>query len=344
MAGKTKFIMLAVALVTFGSAITYNIITAGQESTDDATLETNVVTLAPKVSGYITELTVQDNQQVKKGDVIARIDQTDYLIAEESAEAALASAKAKLGVAEENHKVTEISAPSDLEAAQAQVNSAQATWENAAKTLKRMKSLTDLARSKQQLDDAYAAERNALAALNDAQARLSTANMAPQTIAASEANIEELKAEVKKSEAELKMAQENLKNTEIIAPINGKITDRGVEVGNYVSPGQSLLSIVNDDVWVVANFKETQISNMKVGQKVKVEIDAYPDLDIEGHVDSIQSGTGARFSAFPPQNATGNFIKIVQRVPVKIALEHHDVDSSIALGPGLSVIPTVYTK
>ena len=131
-------------------------------------------------------------------------------------------------------------------------------------------------------------------------------------------------------------------DTKIVAPFDGRITSRGVVAGNYVQPGQNLLSLVGNTFWVIANFKETQLTDMKAGQSVDIEVDAYPDLKLTGKVDSVQSGTGARFSAFPPQNATGNFVKIVQRVPVKITLDTPTL-TDVVLGSGLSVVPTVHT-
>ncbi len=341
----TKRNLLMIGIVTaaaLGSGVTYTA-QLGKESTDDAVLETQVVTISPKINGYIIDLAVKDNQMVHKGDLLAQIDPTDYKLALDKAGAALQSAKARVAASSENYEATRISAPSNLDAATARVQAAEATWNNAAKTLKRMKTLSDLARSKQQLDDAISAESNALAALNDAKAQLATAQTAPQTIASASAAKDELSAAVQEAEADVKMAEENLANTKIWAPIDGKITSRGAELGNYVQTGQNLMSVVSPDVWVIANFKETQIAQMKPGQSVDIDVDAFPDLDLHGRVDSIQSGTGARFSAFPAQNATGNFVKIVQRVPVKIVLDQTDTSEN-PLGPGLSVVPTVHTK
>jgi len=153
---------------------------------------------------------------------------------------------------------------------------------------------------------------------------------------------DENSALVKQAEADVAQAAKNLADTKIIAPFDGRITSRGVVVGNYVQAGQNLLSLVGNHFWVVANFKETQLTKMVAGQDVEIEVDAYPDLKLSGKVDSIQSGTGARFSAFPPQNASGNFVKIVQRVPVKITIDT-SIPSDVILGSGLSVTPNVHT-
>ena len=164
-----------------------------------------------------------------------------------------------------------------------------------------------------------------------------------KAIAAAQAVNHQLAAQLKQAEAELAQAENDLTNTRLIAPMNGKITNRSVERGNYVQPGQQLGALVSMEQWVVANFKETQLQHMRIGQPVAISIDAYPDQEFKGHVDSIQSGTGAFFSAFPPQNATGNFVKIVQRVPVKIVFDALP-DDIPAIGPGMSVAPTVYTR
>lgn len=340
---KRNVLMFGViAAAALASGATY-ISRMNTESTDDAVLETQVVTISPKVNGYIIDLAVKDNQMVHKGDLLAQIDPTDYALALDKARAALQSAKARVAASTEDYEAARISAPSSLDAATARVQAATATWDNAAKTLKRMKALSDLARSKQQLDDAVSAESNALAALNDAKAQLASAQTAPQTIASAGAAKDDLSAAVQQAEADVKMAEKNLADTKIIAPIDGKVTSRGAELGNFVQAGQNLMSLVSPDVWVIANFKETQIAHMKPGQTADIDVDAFPDLNLHGRVESIQSGTGARFSAFPAQNATGNFVKIVQRVPVKIIVDLPDT-GDVPLGPGLSVVPTVHTK
>jgi len=176
-----------------------------------------------------------------------------------------------------------------------------------------------------------------------AAAQTARAQTAPDAIAAAKANTEELVAQGKQAQADLAQAEKDLADTKILAPMDGIITNRGVERGDYVMPGQQLGSLVGNDIWVVANFKENQLKNMKPGQDVDMHVDAYPDLKLKGKIDSFQDGTGARFSAFPPENATGNFVKIVQRVPVKIVFTERP-DEKYVIGPGMSVEPTVDTK
>jgi membrane fusion protein (multidrug efflux system) len=206
-----------------------------------------------------------------------------------------------------------------------------------------MQRLSSEARSQEQLDQAVANEKAMRSNLEDAQAKLHSAQTAPKVIAQAEADRNKLDAQVKQAEADLAQAEIDLANTKIIAPIDGRITKRSVEHGNYVQPGEDLGSLVGNDLWVVADFKETQLRRMHPGQPVSIKIDAYPDTVFTGKVDSIQSGTGAFFSAFPPENATGNFVKIVQRVPVKIVFDPAP-DAALALGPGMSIVPTVNTE
>ncbi|MGB9153475.1 MAG: HlyD family secretion protein [Alphaproteobacteria bacterium] len=313
-----------------------------EESTDDAAISGHTVTVSAKVEGYVKTLNIDDNQQVKAGDVLLEIDPEDYITRRDHAQAALDAAKAAMQGSQNNEDTTVISAPSNLDAAQAQVNAAQANLDKAVDDLHRMQRLSNEARSQEQLEQAVANEKSMRANLESAQAKLRSAQTAPNTIAQAKNDRDQLAAQVQQAAADLAQAEIDLANTKIVAPIDGRITNRSVERGNYVKPGAPLASLVGNDLWVVANFKETQLKHMHAGQPVKIDIDAYPDTVFTGKVDSIQSGTGAYFSAFPPENATGNFVKIVQRVPVKITFDHAP-DAALALGPGISVDPTVDT-
>jgi len=339
---KLVKILLAVTLVAAGTGF-YLWLHRGEESTDDATIEAHVVTISPKVSGYVKKLYVLDNESVKAGDVLVEIDPADYVIRVDHAKALLEAAKAGYKASGHTLETTKISAPSNLDAAKAQLEAATANWNKAKNDLHRMQRLSNEARSREQLDSAVAAEKTARSNLEDARARLRSAETAPKVIASAKSNAEELGAQVKEAQAELAQAEKDLADTKIIAPMDGRITRRGVEQGDYVQPAQQLCSLVGSELWVVANYKETQLVHMKQGDRVAVHVDAFPDAKIEGKIDSIQSGTGSRFSAFPPENATGNFVKIVQRVPVKI-LFNAQPDGTLAIGPGMSVVPTVYTK
>ena len=323
-AKKQRFLGLAILLLLLGAA-GYWLLHRGQESTDDAAIDAHIVALAPKVGGYVVSLNVTDNQLVKKGDVIAEIDPRDYRIALERAQAELASAQAKLSGGGKSYASTQISAPLTVSSAQAQVDAAQAESIRAAKELQRLQKLSDAARSRQELDQAVATASSARSTLADAKARLASAQIAPNTVASAAASVEDLQAMVATAKANVDQAQKNLDDTKIIAPVDGRVTERHIEY------------------WVTANFKENQLVNIKPGQRVRIEIDAYSGVSYTGTVDSIQRGTGARFSAFPPENATGNFVKIVQRVPVKITFSAMP-DAALAIGPGMSVVPTIYTR
>lgn len=338
-----KLILIAVLLAGIIGGTYYWWHGRGKVSTDDATIEAHIIPIAPKVSGYVVELNVTDNQHVKKGDVILKIDPRDYQVALDQAQARLNNATATLAQRQHDLTATNVSAPSNLASAQSEVEGATADWNNAVITLKRYKALGTEATSRQSLDNAVATEARAKSNLENAKARLKAAETAPETIASSEETVKQIEADVAFARAALQKAQNDLNDTTLLAPADGRITRRSVEQGAFIQPGQQLTALVGDDVWVTANFKETQLEGMKPGQAVDIEIDAYPKHKFHGKVDSIQSGTGARFSLFPPENATGNFVKIVQRVPVKILFDQHPGEE-YPVGPGMSVVPKVHIE
>ena len=338
---KAKKPLIAGLIIALIAGI-YMFMHRGQESTDDAAIEAHIISISPKVPGYVAKLNIDDNQLVHTGDVLMEIDPTDYQIRRDRARANVDAAKAAVSSSTRNVETTRISAPSNLTGAQAQVSAAEANYTRAANDLKRMQKLGDEARSRQQLDEAIAAEQTAKSNLEDARARLLSAQTAPTPIAAAESNEKQLQAQVAQAEADLALAEKELADTKIVASEDGRITRKGAEQGDYVQTGQTLGYIVGSELWVIANFKETQLEHMKPGQKVDIDIDAYPDVHLNAKIGSIQSGSGVRFSAFPPENATGNFVKIVQRVPVKILFDTQ-ADPNLPIGPGMSVTPTVYT-
>lgn len=338
-----KFILVAILVAGIGFGVFDWISTRGQVETDDATIEAHVTPIAAKIPGYVVELNIDDNQHVKKGDVLLKIDPRDYQAAFDAAQAQLKAAESRLIAGQHNFASTSVSAPSNLESAQSQVTSAAAELKNAQQTLGRLQKLNDAARSRQSLEDAVSAEKQARANFEDANAKLKSAETAPDAIAASEAQVKELEAAVEEAKANLQKAQNDLDDTTVRAVEDGRVTRKNVELGAYVQAGQQLSTLVGDDAWVVANFKETQLDGMKKGDPVDIEIDAYKGQVFKGKVDSVQSGTGSRFSLFPPENATGNFVKIVQRVPVKILFDTHPGES-YPIGPGMSVVPTVHLQ
>lgn len=340
----TKFFKITiVVLLILGGVGIYYYSQRGEVSTDDAGIDGRTVVLSPKVQGYVKALNVQDNQLVKAGDILLEIDPADYIVRRDHAKAVLAAAQAAANASHSNLETATVSAPSSVDAAQAQVASAQATWEKTLADRQRMESLfTAGASAQQQLDQAVATEKAARSTLEQMRAGLHSANTAPSVIAAAKGTSEQLQAQVKQAEVDLTQAENDLANTKIIAPMDGRITNRSAEIGNYVQAGSQLASLVGTDLWVVANFKETQLEHMQPGQSVDIKIDAFPNVTLHGKVDSIQAGTGSHFSLFPAENATGNFVKIVQRVPVKIVFD--SLPATLHLGPGMSVVPTVHTE
>jgi membrane fusion protein (multidrug efflux system) len=327
---------VAVLVVALAAGVYYVRCVLPYESTDNAFIEGNVIPMASQVPGRVAELLVTDNQAVKPGDVILKIDPRDF-------EASLAQTRADLAAA--HSRVAQAKAQvnaSEAKVAQAQASVVAADAENqrAADDLKRYQSVDSTAVSKSAFD---AAQSQARAASANLEAARSQTKAAEADVALSVAGVETASAAVQQAEAKLRQAELNLSYTQVTAPEEGRVTRRVVEQGAYIQPGQSLMAIVPRHYWVIANFKEIQLTHMRVGQPVEVVVDAYPDRTFKGHVDSIQNGAGARFSLFPPENATGNYIKVVQRVPVKIVLDDMP-GNELALGPGMSVVPKVRVK
>jgi len=341
----SKFMkLITILLVVIAGAGGYYYLHRGEVSTDNAAIEGRTVVLSPKVQGYVKTLNIKDNQMVKAGDVLMEIDPTDYIIRRDRAKAALLAAEAAANASHNNLETTTVSASSNIDASAAQVASAQATWEKSLSDRQRMESLFAAgACSRQQLDQAIATEKADRSALDKLHADLRTAKTAPSVIAAAKDTGEQLLAQVQQAQADLAQAETDLGNTKITAPMDGRITKRSVETGNYVQAGQQLASLVGTELWIVANFKETQLDHMRPGQPVDICIDAFPSVKLRGRIDSFQAGTGSHFSLFPAENATGNFVKTVQRIPVKIVFDNPP-DATLPLGPGMSVIPTVYTE
>lgn len=304
------------------------------ESTDDAFIDGHIVYVAPRVAGRVLKLNVTDNQWVDAGTVIVEIDPADYIAAKDQAQAAQQQATSKVAQAQANLAV----AQADAQQMQADVLVAQANATNAQSDLQRFENLPAQARSKQQLDNAIAAEKTASATVIAKQKQAASAQAQVQ---AAQTTIDAARALVKSAQAQVEQANLNLQYTKVTAGQAGYITRRTVEAGDYVQVGQNLAAIVSKDVWVTANFKETQLTHMHKNDPATIKVDAYPGHEFKGHVDSIQAGTGAVFSLIPPENATGNYVKVVQRVPVKIVF---DDDSNLLLAPGMSVEPKVKVR
>ena len=327
---------IAAAAVAVAAGVYYFQFVLPYETTDDAFVEGHVTAIASQVPGRVAELLVQDNQQVNQGDLLVQIDPRDYEAKQAQAQANLTAAKSQLAQAKSQFSAAQATA----QEARAGLVAVEARASYAQTNLTRLTTIGVSGVSQDQIDAAGTQVRATAADVLVAGSKISAAD-AQVTVA--QANIATAEANIGQSEAAVRQAELNLSYTKVTAPETGRVTRRVVESGNFIQPGQSLLAIVPKNFWVVANFKETQLTRMHPGQPVAVEVDAYPQFEFKGHVDSIQNGAGARFSLFPPENATGNYIKVVQRVPVKIVLDDSP-ESELALGPGMSVVPKVRVK
>lgn len=338
---RRKIILTGVIAVLAVGAGVYWFMTRNEVETDDAFTAGRAITIAPHVSGYVTELLVNDNQFVRKGQLLARIDPRDWKAARDQAAAQVESAQASKNASDMMHMVAMLEFPGKLLQAKGQLEAAKAQEFKAQTDFRRQHVVERAATSQQDIDSARAALDAAKARVIAAQGAVQMAMPVQPNIQNAAIQISQEEAAVKTAQARLETANLNLEWTEIRAPHDGWISQRNLEQGNYVQQGQNILSIVEPEVWVVANYKETQITRMKPGQKVDIKVDAYPSLKVHGHIDSLQKGTGAQFSAFPPENATGNYVKIVQRVPVKILIDD-GLDPNQPLALGMSVVPTVH--
>lgn len=321
----------------------YNYLTIGRylESTDNAYVKADYTTVAPKVSGYISEVLVSDNQTVKAGDVLARIDDRDFRTALVAARANVASAQANV----DNLDARLTLQQSIIAQSQANVTSSEANLKFAK---------VDYARYQHLMKTGFGAAQRAQqteATLQEKSAQLlrDTAGVvaARKTVDVLLSEMAKATADLSHAEALAQQAELNLSYTNIIAPVDGTVGARALRVGAFVQAGTQLMAVVPlNAVYVVANFKETQLTHIRSGQPATISVDGYPDIELKGHVDSVSPASGLEFALLPPDNATGNFTKIVQRVPVKILIDQ-DSDASALTGllrPGMSVEPTINTK
>lgn len=304
-------------------------------TTDNAYVQGDITAIAPKVSGYVTEVLVQDNQAVAAGTVLVRIADEDFRAQRDRATAAVAQVRAAI----ENLARRKDLQRAVVREAEASSQMVQADLELAERQFGRTSRLVETgATSIRVHDSAVADQSRTRAALQRSQAAITAAR---EQTAVLESETGQLAARLAEAQAGLALAEIALSETVIRAPVAGVVGNRRVRVGEFVRPGGSLLSIVPvENVWVVANFKETQISRMSVGQPAEVSVDGYPDARVRGTIDSLSPGSGAAFSLIPPDNATGNFVRVVQRVPVKIRLDRENTLLG-RLVPGMSVDVTV---
>lgn len=420
------FAVLLIVGLFFG--VRYYLHARTHTSTDDAFIDGEVIQISPKVSGHVLKLYIHENQRVKQGDLLAEIDDRDFVTKVEQAKANLQEAQSRENEARTNTELTRAStsagvqqassgvqgarsgvrsaqaavvmargkveqsragittAQANLRQAEAQVAAAQAEATRANTDLQRYEQLYQLDEiSRQQLDQATATARtananleaartraaaaqaqitearaaeqsavgnvqqaesqvsNAEAQVGEASGRLAAANTAPKQVAVSQSRVQTASATIEQARAALQQAELELSYTKIYAPEDGVVTHKSVNEGQFLQVGQAMMALVTGDIWVTANFKETQLDDLQPGQPVEIKIDAYSSHVFKGHVDSIQRGSGARFSMMPPENATGNYVKVVQRVPVKILFDEQP-DPQLAIGPGMSVEPDVKIK
>jgi membrane fusion protein (multidrug efflux system) len=343
-----KNIIIAVLIL---SALSYGIYkyvhSLSHESTDDAQIEKNMNPIIPRVMGYITKVNIKDNDYVKKGDTLFTIDNNDYIVKLEDAKAALIAAQGNFEVS----KADVGSALASVSVSDANVQSAGGNIETAKIRLGR--ATNDFERyenlyknhsiTKQQYEQALAAKQEAESQLRILQQQQKASAFQKSVIIAksnvSNKQTEVASANIKRAEAMLAAAKLNLSYTVVTAAIDGQVSKISIQPGQLVQPGQALFYIINNqEAWVIANFKETQLDKMKMGQKVTVKVDAYPDTDFQGELTSFSPATGSKFSLLPPDNATGNFVKTIQRLPVKISLNaSNDPEKIKLLRPGMNV-------
>jgi membrane fusion protein (multidrug efflux system) len=400
---KTILFRIVFAAIVIGAAIYgYNYWKAAEnvETTDDAQVDGSIYAISPRVTGHVVEVLVTDEQPVKAGDVLVRLDPKDFEIAVTKARADLSDAIASFQSLRTDVPITSLTTQSTLTGAksarldasaalsgaeqqlglararlvtaEANVRVAEANFTKASQDVTRYKQLVDKDEiSKQQYDQAVATAEAARATLDSekamvgeaqqsiavaekgidqararvaqADAQIDSAMTGPQQVKVTEARAQSAAAKVEQQKAALEQAELNQQYTTIVAPAAGIVAKKNVEVGNNVSAGQQLMALVPlDDIYITANFKETQLRNMRVGQPVTIKVDAY-DRDYKGKVTRIAGASGARLSLLPPENATGNFVKVVQRIPVRIELDPGENQDHL-LRPGMSVLPTVRVK
>ena len=388
--GRLKRLALIGFLAIFAAGgAGYYLWSQGRVSTDDAFVQGHIHPISSRVAGYVTQVLVDDNQEVKKGQVLLTLDRTDYEVALASAQAALAESEAtltslELGVplrlSQTDQRVraaraalatlrqnlaasqrTVLAVEEDLRRNQAltrlaslelgRIRILRAKKAVAQASLDKAQTSYETARAQEQAArdrrDVALKQRDALQAdLERVKASIVLAATGQDQATIQSRQVDAQKARVKLAQARVKQAELNLGYTEVKAPAHGRITLKSVEAGQMVSPGQSLMAVVPMDpaeLWIVANYKETQLSKVRPGQRVSIKVDTYPDVELQGRVGSVMAGTGAAFSLLPPENATGNYVKVVQRIPVKILLDKPKDAPGPILRVGMSVVPTIFT-
>ena len=336
-------ILIAVVIVLVIGGTLYYLHARQYESTDDAFVDAHIVRIAPQVAGTLVSVANIDNRHVEPGRLLAVIEPSGPQA--QVAEARANVVQAQAGVQQALAQVSAALASRDQAAAQARVPLASAI--KASQDLDRYQALLRLdptAVAGQQIDQARATARSTAA---DAAAARRQVDAAEAQVTVATRQVKAAEAVVAARRAAVDQANVTINDLRLTAPVAGQVVNRQVNVGSYVGPGTQLMAIVPDKMWVTANFKETQLQRMRIGQPVDIHVDAYPTVKFTGHVDSIQRGAGQAFALLPPQNATGNYVKVVQRVPVRIEFDRHDGSPDprrYPIGPGMSVVPTVKVR
>jgi membrane fusion protein (multidrug efflux system) len=349
---RPKFIIIGgiiLVVLTFVGLLWYQH-TESNESTNDAFIDAHNVPVSPQVAGQVLQVPVNDNQVVKQGDLLLQIDPSTLNAVLAQAKSSLALNEAKLQVATldfTNAQAQLISTQAIEAQAHAQASAVESEARRAEADVARGRQLrTNNVISPEEFDHlvsaANAARANFEAARKQVLAQHSRVVEATNQVASAQAQITAARAQIADAQAAVERAQIDVSHTTITSPMGGRVTRKSIERGTYVQVGQQLMTLVPEQLWISANFKETQLRYMRPGQEVKIKIDAYPKAKYSGHVDSIQAGSGAFFSLLPPENAVGNYVKVVQRVPVKIVFD--TTDTNHLLGPGMSVVPTVHVR
>jgi membrane fusion protein, multidrug efflux system len=332
-------IALAVAAVLIIGGLLWWLHARQYESTDDAFVDAHIVRISPQVAGILVSVPAQDNRHVQPGQLLAVIEPSGPEAQRAQAVAEVAQAEAQVHQAEGQI----IAARAQRAQAVANAIGPAADARRAAADYARyatVKRLDAAAAADTQVDQARAQAESARGQAAAARRQIDTATA---NVAVAGKQLEAARAQVKAAQARVAQTNVTLNDLRLAAPVPGQVVNRSVNVGSYVAPGQQLMAIVPDKIWVTANFKETQLRHMALGQHVDIRIDAFPDIDFEGHVDSIQRGAGQAFAILPPQNATGNYVKVVQRVPVRILFDRPD-PHHYPIGPGMSVVPRIKVR
>ncbi|MDH5767856.1 MAG: HlyD family secretion protein [Nitrospirota bacterium] len=345
-------VFVAIALIGAITIYFYLRYKATHITTDDAFVDGRIHTIASKIVGTVKVIYVKDNQSVKKGDLLLEIDPVDYEVRVKEATSGLSAENARLSELEakiEASKKQLSELHTAMEVARANLELQEANLKQAEIDIKRAENLYKKdAISKEKYEKTMTAYHVTLAQVKAAKEQLKLTEMAIETqkavVRQSEAAKNSQLSAIKEKEAKLKAAQLNYGYTKITAPSDGYVTKKSVEIGNQIQVGQPLMAVVPlSDTWIIANYKETQLEKVRPGQKVKIKVDTYSGKIFKGTVDSIMAGTGAVFSLFPPENATGSYVKVVQRIPVKIVLEK-GTDPEHILRIGMSIVPTILVK